>query len=83
MRPRSRCAFTLTELLVVIAILAALLLPALSSAQTRAKKLDCINNLKQLQLAWLNYAHEADDRLVANAWVPGDRSLPFEDTRGA
>ena len=53
-----RRGFTLVELLVVIAIigiLIALLLPAIQAAREAARRAACLNNLKQLQLAWQLY----------------------------
>jgi prepilin-type processing-associated H-X9-DG protein/prepilin-type N-terminal cleavage/methylation domain-containing protein len=67
--PRSDCAFTLVELLVVIgviAILAGLLLPALHGARGRTQGVACLNNQRQLALAWLLYADEHEDALPYN-----------------
>jgi prepilin-type N-terminal cleavage/methylation domain-containing protein/prepilin-type processing-associated H-X9-DG protein len=68
---KTQRAFTLIELLVVIAIiaiLAALLLPVLSQAKEKANRAFCLNNQKQLHLAWQMYADENGGILASNGW---------------
>jgi prepilin-type N-terminal cleavage/methylation domain-containing protein/prepilin-type processing-associated H-X9-DG protein len=80
----SRDGFTLIELLVVmaiIAILAAVLLPVLSRSQSTAQGAQCLNNHKQLVLAWTIYGHDNGDQIpVLEDWVVGDMGDPFDAT---
>jgi len=65
------CGFTLIELLVVIAIiaiLAAMLLPALISARRTAQRAACVNNQRQLSLAWTIYSGDHAESLPLNGY---------------
>ncbi len=89
MKPQLRKGFTLIELLVVIAIiaiLASMLLPALAKAKIKAQGIQCMSNLKQLQLTFLIYPDDNADRMTSSgytapveptAWVNG-----WEDFNG-
>ncbi len=68
-------AFTLIELLVVISIIALLvsiLMPALNKAKQQATMAVCLNNEKQLVVAWTMYANENDDIMVRPQALNGD-----------
>ncbi len=74
---RTSKAFTLIELLVVIAIIAllmAILIPTLHRAREQGKRMVCLNNCKQLALAWIMYADDNDDKLVNGATGYSDRN---------
>jgi prepilin-type N-terminal cleavage/methylation domain-containing protein/prepilin-type processing-associated H-X9-DG protein len=71
-RSSGRPGFTLLELLLVVAVistLAALLLPTLGAAKTKAQAIGCLNNTRQLTLAWHLYSTDYNDRVANNFGV--------------
>src|SRR5450759_2292358 len=75
-----QAGFTLIELLFVIAIiaiLAAMLLPALSAAKSRAYAVQCVSNVKQLQLGWNMYQGDNSDNMMPNSPSTGGSGLSW------
>ena len=75
------CAFTLTELLVVLgtlAVLALVLVPALAGTKIDTWRIQCQNNLKQLQVGFQLFAQDHGDMLPPAGWASGGSSNRYQ-----
>jgi len=66
----------------IIAVLLAILLPAINRVKEQGKRAVCLNNLKQLGLAWTMYADDNDDTLVNGAIGYSNSNQSWGDHRG-
>jgi len=80
--PAGRHGFTLVELssvVVIIAVLVGLLTTALNHTKSKALRLTCLDNVRQLQFAWILYAQDNDGLLPLNQTAPAPQHhrIPF------
>lgn len=81
-KAQSATGFTLIELLVVIAIiaiLAALLLPALAKAKASAKRIQCLNNMKQQGIGMLTYPGDRNNKFPPSTWAASIGTVNWEE----
>src|SRR5690349_13494904 len=87
---RGNSGLTLIEITVVIGILGLLMIalgPALSRTREQGERTQCMNNLRQIFLAWAMYCHDENDRMPPNVdgmfggftnWVAGNMAFPSD-----